>query len=136
MDADTSLEIFKRELLRQSKNMIGLVLVNQKIISGVGNYLRADSLWMAKISPYRLVKNITNREFGKLYQSLRNLTIGLYKSKSESGLNVSSDKLFLPQNYNRIFFAYREESDIYGNKIDKVKFIDGRYIYYAKKRQL
>jgi len=132
MDADTSLEIFKRELLRQPNNMIGQVLVNQKLISGVGNYLRADSLWMAKISPYRLVKNITNREFTKLYQSLRNLTIGLYEPQSKS----DSDKLFLPHNYNRIFFAYREDSDIYGNKITKVKFIDGRYIYYAKKRQL
>ena len=35
-------------------------------ISGIGNYLRADILWLSKISPFRLTKKISIKRF-KLY---------------------------------------------------------------------
>jgi hypothetical protein len=36
---------------RNLNKPIGNVLMDQKVISGIGNYLRADTLWMSKISP-------------------------------------------------------------------------------------
>jgi len=60
IDDDITFKIFKEQILKD-KNLnkeIGNVIVNQKIISGIGNYLRADILWMSKISPFRKVKDI------------------------------------------------------------------------------
>ena len=51
--------------------------MDQSIISGVGNYLRSEILWVAKISPYRKVlsddkneKILSPYELKKLYCSL------------------------------------------------------------------
>lgn len=41
---------------------IGAVLVDQKLVAGVGNIYKAESLALAKINPTRLVKTLTKKE--------------------------------------------------------------------------
>jgi len=76
MDDSTTFEIFKKQIRKSDHKQIGNVIVNQKLISGIGNYLRADALWMSKISPFRIVSNITDNELELLYKSIRGLMWG------------------------------------------------------------
>ena len=71
MEESTSFELFQERINKKinSNKAIGLVLMNQKIISGIGNYLRADILWLAKISPFRKVKDITEDELRSIYKN-------------------------------------------------------------------
>ena len=43
-----------RKKEKDSKN-IGAIIMDQKIASGCGNYIRADSLYLAKIDPFKKI---------------------------------------------------------------------------------
>ena len=140
----STFEVFKAQLRKKVNDTkpIGNVIVNQKIISGVGNYLRADALWMAKISPFRKVKDVKDDELDVLYKSLIGLIWGDYDYKHgvKKGY-IDTDKnssLKLPKDYQRDFFIYTQEHDIYDNKVKKEELYEGsqkRFIYWVENIQ-
>ena len=90
MDISTNLELFTERILK-IKNLnkyIGLILLNQKIISGIGNYLRADILYLSKISPFRKVKDLNDKEIKLIYNNAKILTWGNYDRISAINLNI------------------------------------------------
>lgn len=140
MDPKTDFDMFKNKMIKiQNKNRyIGNLLMDQKIISGIGNYLRADSLWLSKISPFRKLKDITDKELLILYKNMRSLIWGSYDRLKGIKLNIVSKDDIQPIDYNRDFFVYNNEKDIYNNEVNKEKLYEGtqiRYIYWTPKRQ-
>ena len=138
MDPKTTFEIFKTQIRKKAheKKPIGNVIVNQKLVSGVGNYLRADALWMAKISPFRKVSDVDDKELEILYWSLLSLIWGDYNFKE--GKKEGYIKYKIPDDYKRNFFVYRQEKDINGHKIIKEELYEGsqkRFIYWVKEAQ-
>jgi len=141
MDENTSLDLFKSKIKLNSNlnKSIGVVLLNQKLLSGVGNYIRADALWLAKINPFKLVKKLTNDEINKLYHSLKVITWGNYNRDYAVKNKIINKSDKIPYDYKRDFFIYREEKDIYGNLIVKEELYEGsqkRFIYWVKKIQI
>jgi endonuclease-8 len=140
MDNETNYELFS-ERIKKSKNlhkMIGIVLMDQKTISGIGNYLRADILWLSKISPFRKVNKLTDEELKKIFHNAKVLTWGQYDIKEAKRLKIITSEDKLPSDYNRDFFVYYEDKDIYGHKITKEELYEGsqkRFIYYVKSYQ-
>jgi formamidopyrimidine-DNA glycosylase len=125
---------------RASSEPIGNLIVNQKIISGVGNYLRADSLWAAKISPFRKLKDISKIELKKLYHQIRILIYGAgSKSLKALGKKLKIIKSFasgdkFPSDYDRGFWIYKMETDIHGHDVIVDTLYEGsqkRFIYYT-----
>jgi len=140
IDETTTFKIFKEQIIK-NKNLdkeIGNVIVNQKIISGIGNYLRADILWMSKISPFKKVKDISDDELKKIYNNAKLLIYGSYDYDEGVKLNIIKKNDKLPKDYNRVFFIYKEDKDIFNNIIEKDKLYEGsqvRYIYWVKNLQ-
>jgi len=140
MDNETNYELFS-ERIKKSKNlhkMIGIVLMDQKTISGIGNYLRADILWLSKISPFRKVNKLTDEELKKIFHNAKVLTWGQYDIKEAKRLKIITSEDKLPSDYNRDFFVYYEDKDVYGNEITKDELYEGsqkRFIYYVKSYQ-
>lgn len=62
-------KIFK-QLISQHSAPIKLTLLNQAIISGVGNIYADEALWHADIHPKRKGKTLTYAELKKLYRAL------------------------------------------------------------------
>ena len=64
---DITFDLFVNQITKKNnlEKPIGNVLMNQKVISGIGNYLRSDILWLSHISPFTLVKNIDLIELKK-----------------------------------------------------------------------
>lgn len=136
MDLDTTFDIFKIQITKKNncKKMIGNVIINQKIISGIGNYLRADALWMSKILPFRLVEDITNNELELLYKSIRALMWGDYDYELALNKGLINKDFKIPHDYGREFFVYRQETDLNGNKVSKKELFEGsqkRFIYWV-----
>ena len=141
LDNKTTFELFKKQIRKKvnENKAIGNVIVNQKIISGVGNYLRADSLWMAKLSPFRKVQDITNDELKLLYEAIVGLIWGDYNYKFAIKQKYIEPSLKLPHHYNRDFFIYNHTKDIYGNIVKKEQLYEGsqkRFIYWVKTIQV
>ena len=136
MEPDTTLEIFKNQILK-TRNLhkeIGIVIMNQKVIAGIGNYLRADILYLSKISPFRKVNKLTDKELEAIYKNAKVLTWGDYDIKMAKKLKLISKETKFPRDYDRMFFVYNYDEDIHGNKIIKKELYEGsqkRFIYYV-----
>lgn len=59
-------EIFAENILRKPNRTIAEALMDQSVVAGVGNYLKAESLYRSGVSPWRLVTDISSEEFVKL----------------------------------------------------------------------
>jgi formamidopyrimidine-DNA glycosylase len=137
---ETTFDIFQSRI-RKSTNLakpIGVVLMNQHVISGIGTYLRADVLWLSRISPFRKVRSLSTRELGEIYKNARRLTWGEYNYSRALKLGIirRSDKL--PHHYKRMFFVYMEERDPDGREVVKEELYEGsqkRFIYWVPRRQ-
>jgi formamidopyrimidine-DNA glycosylase len=101
----------------------------------MGNYLRADILWLSKVSPFRKVKDLTLHELKLIYNNARLLTWGTYNFNEALKLNIVTKNDKLPHYYGRNFFVYDCEEDIYGNKVIKEPLSKDRNIYWVPKIQ-
>jgi formamidopyrimidine-DNA glycosylase len=140
MDELTDFKLFQDSINKPKnlKKVIGIVLMDQKTISGCGNYLRADILWLSKISPFRKVEKLTEVELKKIFHNAKLLTWGQYDKKEAIKMKIITSKDKLPSDYDRDFFVYNEDEDIYGNKIIKEELFVGsqkRFIYWVKNYQ-
>ncbi len=66
---DLTLKIFS-EILSKRKIPIKLLLMDQKVIAGVGNIYANDALWLSKINPARPSNSLTDEERKRLFDSL------------------------------------------------------------------
>lgn len=138
---DTDFTIFQEQITKKKNlnKVIGIVLMDQKTISGVGNYLRADILWMCKISPFRKVNKLSEHELKLIFHNSKVLTWGQFDKKKAIQAQIITTKDKLPIDYERDFFVYNEAEDIYGNKVTKEELYEGsqkRFIYWVKNYQL
>ncbi|NBQ97285.1 MAG: Fpg/Nei family DNA glycosylase [Microbacteriaceae bacterium] len=71
-----------------SKSAIGLLLMNQSVISGVGNVYRAELLFRAKISPHRLGSSLSQKQAEELWQD----AVALMKIGVAKGFMVTREE--------------------------------------------
>jgi formamidopyrimidine-DNA glycosylase len=125
------MELEKKKNLTKS---IGNVIMDQKTISGIGNYLRSDILYMSKINPFRKVESLTDNEIKRIYTNSKIITWGDYDILKGKKLGIIKKSTKLPSDYNRLFFVYDYDDDIKGNKVVKKLLYEGsqkRYIHYV-----
>ncbi len=77
---EVSNDLFIERIRLYPNKPIGQVLLDQKVVAGVGNYLRADALYIAKISPFRLIQQLSDNELIKLKKSLQKIMKWALKS--------------------------------------------------------
>jgi formamidopyrimidine-DNA glycosylase len=140
MDDTTTISIFIESITKKNNldKYIGNVIMNQKVISGIGNYLRSDILWMSRISPFRKVKNLSEEELKTIYDNSRKLTWESYDLKKGIKDKIIQKKDIFPRDFNRNFFVYMCEKDIYDNTVIVKNLYEGsvqRKIYYCPKYQ-
>ncbi len=57
--------------VRASRSAIGLLLMRQDLVAGIGNIYRAEALFRAGIDPHRPGREVTEAEWGALWTDLR-----------------------------------------------------------------
>jgi endonuclease-8 len=114
---------FYSRLDTKPRSKISVALLDQNLISGIGNYLRCDILWYAKINGECRIKDLTLHQKKVLYETSVNLC--------RYYANMSFSLEFTPEHYNRDFFVYMQENDIYNNPI-LTKKINGRTFHYVE----
>jgi endonuclease-8 len=73
-------EFQRRLLLPQHKDQtIGAALLNQQIVAGLGNYLRAEILFACKLNPWLSVAELTKRDLSCLTRSIPRLARDAYE---------------------------------------------------------
>lgn len=75
---------FQELLSRKKERPIGVVLLEQNIISGIGNIYRSEALFLAGILPTRLIKNIKPVEWKKLLSAIKTILCKSMKMRGTS----------------------------------------------------
>ena len=111
VDAMSPLFTFKKFsdiLNRRQKSPIGIILMDQNMISGIGNIYRSEILFDAGILPTSKTVDISVLERKKLYKSIIKI---LKKGIKHRGTSDSDyrDTSGAPGNYQKIILVYRRE---------------------------
>lgn len=120
-----------------------VVLMDQKMVgSGLGNYLTAEILYRAKISPYRMANSLSSKEIKSLSYWIEYMTKLCYQDNHIGymvNLEDEAEKIkkinYHPEiklkNNEFEFQVYRRKTDPYGNKVNADKIIKGRTTYWV-----
>ena len=117
---------------RNLKKTIVIILMNQKLFCGVGNYLKSEILYACKISPHRLVENLTEMDIKNIHKFTKKISLESYKyggPKDYSNLQhkEGEDKNFLK--------VYGQKIDHLGNKVKKEETNDKRTTHWVPELQ-
>ena len=81
MTDEFSLNIFRDKAKKFSNRNITSFLMDQAIFSGCGNYIKAEALHRAKISPLRKVATLSETDQELLWKALKNIAWEAYNGK-------------------------------------------------------
>lgn len=124
------------DAIKSRDKMISALLLDQSVFAGVGNYIRNEALYRARISPTRSTSKLDIKMLKNLYNAIRYIAFSVarewfisYKIKYPMS-KIEPEKV--TNNY--LFQVYGRDKDRYGNKVT-IETIAGRDTYYVKKLQ-
>ena len=105
-------------------------LMDQTIVSGVGNYIKADSLWLSRISPKRKVESLADEELSRLNHAIKQI---MRESYQQGGASIKTYRTFdgLTGEYSNRFLVYNQTHDPDGNTVIKETTADNRTTHWA-----
>ena len=71
-------------LRKYPKHLIGVLLMEQKVMAGVGNYLRSEILYAARVNPHTTVGDLTDEQLTRLYGKTYELAEARYRAGGAS----------------------------------------------------
>jgi len=125
------------EIIRTQKGKIKRVLMNQEVISGIGNIYSDEILWESRIHPLSSIKKLSDEDIKKIHRAIRKV---LEKAIILKGDSVSDYRLITGEKggYQKVQKAYgRTGQPCFrrdGGKIERVK-IGSRSAHFCPKCQ-
>jgi DNA-formamidopyrimidine glycosylase len=113
---------------RIQKMQICKFLMEQKYFSGIGNYLRAEILYQAKIRPDRSLGELSDEEL----ETIRVAALQLIRSSYESkGCTLHSYWDVYGNTGDFKVIVYEKSTDPFGNTVQRDTFSDGRTMHWV-----
>ena len=127
---------YLKEKFKNKKLPIKSVLLDQTIISGLGNIYADEVLYASGINPLKLAKNLTEDECDRIVKSSKKI---IEKAIIEGGTTIKSYTSSLGvignyQNYLKVHTKENKSCELCNEKIKKIK-VGGRSTYYCDKCQ-
>lgn len=123
----------KAQLAKTGKG-IGEVLMDQGVFAGVGNYIRAEALYLSKLSPFRPANKLSIDEIRILCQSIIKVMESSYEHQ---GATIQTYKTVYGEEgkYSSLFQVYGKKQGPCGNAIVK-QDSGGRTIHWCPATQI
>ena len=121
------------EKFKNKKLPMKTILLDQTIISGLGNIYADEVLYAAKIHPLKLAKDVTKKECESIVKESKKI---IEKAIKEGGTTIKSYTSSLGvmgnyQNYLKVHTKENKVCEICKEKIKKIK-VGGRSTYYCE----
>lgn len=130
LNDNISYETFKSRIVSHPRMNIANLLMDQSIISGVGNYIKSEVLYRARISPHLSVSEIDEERLEKLYTSIGKVMKSSYKNRGMSQENYV-DLKGKKGDYVNFLKVYRKKKDPKGNIVKAEKVKSSRTTYWV-----
>ena len=128
------LGIFAKRLMKKPQRTIAEVLMDQSCVSGIGNYIKAECLHRAGISPHRIMNQLSNIDLEKIRSEAINVCTESYRSQ---GATISSyrtaDGHKGSMQFN--FRVYGKKQCLLGHNIIREETLDGRTSHWCPQCQ-
>ena len=131
---DITNESFISQMRKNNHHNITKTLMDQSVVSGVGNYIKAEALWLARLSPHRKVSDISDSSLKILNKAIKSV---MKESFISGGATIRSYKDFFGESgdYSSRFMVYNQKKDPDGNEVVKEKTPDGRTTHWVPEVQ-
>lgn len=106
MSKDFTLKKFQEILTKRKNKPVGLVLVEQGLISGIGNIYRSEILFAAGVMPTRHIKDLSGQETAKIYKATKKILAKAIKMRGTSDSDYR-DTSGAPGNFQKKLRVYR-----------------------------
>jgi len=136
MDSKFNLKKFEKILEKSKQKPIGIVLMEQESIAGIGNIYRSEILFDAGINPFRKSSSLSKKETKKIFNSIKKILKKAIKMRGTSDSDYR-DTSGAPGNFHKVLKVYRK----HGQKCLKCdtiilrKKIAQRSVFYCSKCQ-
>lgn len=120
-------KVFKERLKYLPSHMLSHriedVLIDQRaLVSGIGNYLKSETLYEARLSPLRRIKNVSDDEW--------RIWLTCAKRATRRMLRTLQQYASLEE-YEKAMKIYRKDFDPHGNKVKRHKTKAGRTTFWV-----
>jgi formamidopyrimidine-DNA glycosylase len=126
-------------LTRKTRKPIKVLLMDQDLITGIGNIYANDSLFLAKVHPQRPSNSLTESEIKLLYKAIKQT---IAEGIRDCGSSGADEAFILPDgsrgNHQRNFLVYQQERKpcaVCKTIIKRIKH-NGRSSFYCPKCQV
>ena len=79
-----------RRIRERDAAEIADVIVNQRVVSGIGNEYKSEVLFLARIDPFRIVRDVKDEEIEALLRIARKLMLANVKKRSQGRVTTFS----------------------------------------------
>lgn len=127
-------DLFRQRLRQHNNKTLAEALMNQGCVSGVGNYIKAEALYLAELSPHREVSSCSDTDLEHLRRQIINVMKASYNNDGatiRSYLNVDGTK----GGQQSRFLVYGNQTDPLGNPVVREETKDGRTTHWVPSTQ-
>lgn len=122
-------------LAKRSNKNICQALMDQKSFSGIGNYIKSEALYRAKISPKSMVKSIPTNNLIQLKKHIINVMQESYLNQGNSFKDyktLEGDK----GDFSNFLKVYKKDKDPFNNPVIREETPDKRTSWWVKEVQI
>ena len=133
-DPPLSPELFAERILLKPQRTIAEALMDQRCISGVGNYLKAEALFRSKISPHRTIFDLSSQEILRLWSEI---TLACRESYADQGASLRTYKTVSDESGSAQFRfrVYSQEKCPIGHDVIREETLDKRTSWWCQNCQ-
>lgn len=125
---------FRDRFRKYPNKTLAQALMDQKIVSGVGNYIKCEGLYLAKLSPHRTCSSLSDAELNTLNHVVKAIIRDSYKSGG-STFKTYKDLNGEVGNYGERFMIYRKKKDPAGREVIRETTKDKRTTHWVPEIQ-
>ena len=124
----------KVELPKAQKKTVAEALMDQSLFAGVGNYIKCEMLYRCRISPYRLVRDLTQEDICGLWNWGKLIMRASY---DQGGASIRNYRQVNGETgeFTFAFEVYAQKQDPLGNPVVREETLDGRTTHWVPSLQ-
>lgn len=129
---DSTWENFITRVAAQKSNrdILSLLMDQEKFVSGIGNYLVAEILYAAKISPFRKGNTLSSQDWQNVFVAAKNIATLSYQV-SGCQLKDFSSPFASDKNFKHYLQVYQQDLTPKGEKVQADQGSHGRTIWWV-----
>jgi len=108
MDPNFTLHKFEDLLEKRKNKPIGIVLMEQELIAGIGNIYRSEILFLAGVHPERKAGSINKKETGKIFSAIKKILTKAIEMRGTSDSDYR-DTSGAPGQFHKMLKVYRKD---------------------------